>query len=110
MKEEEEEIVPVIEEAELEHKKDKVPVKDEEIFSNEEVSGPSSPESIDIFNDIFSVPSNNQSIESVKSSPTDVLKISIEAQMILDNLPDLEVLQKSYLLILKKENNNPFLS
>lgn len=110
MKEEGEEIVPAIEEAELEHKKDGVPVKDEDMFSNRGVSVPSSPESIDMFNDIFSVPSNNKSIESVKSSPTGVLKISIEAQMILDSLPDLEVLQKSYLLILDKGNNNPLLS
>lgn len=107
MKEEGEEIVPAIEEAELEHKKDGVPVKDEDMFSNRGVSVPSSPESIDMFNDIFSVPSNNK---SVKSSPTGVLKISIEAQMILDSLPDLEVLQKSYLLILDKGNNNPLLS
>lgn len=86
-------------------------MKNEEILvTEEEVSVQSSSESIHIFNDIFSVPSNNKPVEPVESSPTDMVKISIEAQMILDNLPDFDVLQKSYLFILEKENNNSFFS
>lgn len=103
-----EEAIFVKEEAILVKEKEEF-VKDEKILVNEEVSIQSSPESIDIFNDIFGVP-KNQFAGPPESSPTDVVKISLEAQMILDNLPDFEVLQKSYLFILEKENNNPFLS
>ncbi|VVC34274.1 Hypothetical protein CINCED_3A017358 [Cinara cedri] len=102
--------VPVKEEVILiKEEEEKYVMKDEEILVNEEVSIQSSPESIDIFNSIFNVSSKNQSVESIENSPTDEVKISLEAQTILDKLPDFEVLQKSYLLILEKENNNPFL-
>jgi len=39
------------------------------------------------------------------SAPVPVPTVSLEAQRILDTLPDFDVLQKPYLVILKKENN-----
>jgi hypothetical protein len=37
-----------------------------------------------------------------------VATVSLEAQRILDNLPNFDVLEKPYLAILEKESNNFF--
>jgi len=75
----------------------------------EETPIQSSPESIDVFDEFFSASlpssSDNQSIDTIESPSSPVATVSHEAQAILDNLPDFEVLQKSYLVILEKENN-----
>lgn len=47
--------------------------------------------------------------EVFDSSSVDIIKnhsVSIEAQNILDNFPDFEILQKPYLVILNKCNTN----
>lgn len=54
--------------------------------------------------------SDNQSVENNESPSAPVASVSLEAQRILDNLPDFEVLQKPYLVILEKGNNNLFLN
>lgn len=49
------------------------------------------------FNEIF----DPSSVDIIKSS-----NVSLEAQSILDNFPDFEILQKPYLVILNKFNTN----
>lgn len=73
----------------------------------------SSPESLDVFDKLFEVslsPSDNQSVEIIESPSSTETSVSLEAQVILDNLPNFEVLQKPYLVILEKGNNNLFLN
>lgn len=74
----------------------------------------SSPESLDVFDKLFGVSlpplSDNQSVENIESPSAAVASVSLEAQRILDNLPDFEVLQKPYLVILEKRNDNLFLN
>lgn len=76
----------------------------------EEMPVQSSPVNVGVLDEFFNVSlpssSNNQFIESQSSL---VVPISIEAQKILDNLPNFEVLQKPYLVILRKENDSLFL-
>lgn len=55
-------------------------------------------------NEFFSPSFDNQLSERIEKSNVDDVVISLDAQRILDNLPDFEVLQKSYLVILSKEN------
>lgn len=76
------------------------PLKEEESYVQ------SSSGSVDVFDEFFGVSSSdNQSTETAES-PSDVMvTVSFEARKILENLPDFEVLQKPYLVILKKENN-----
>jgi len=61
-------------------------------------------ESINDFEEFFSVSFDNQFAESNENPKSDEVTVSLNAQRILDNLPDFEVLQKSYLVILNKEN------
>lgn len=85
------------------------PVKNESVKC-EEIPVQSSPVNTEVLDEFFSATlppsSNNQPIESSSSL---VVPISIEAQQILDNLPNFEVLQKPYLVILGKENDSLFL-
>jgi len=75
----------------------------------EEIHIQSSPESTDEFDEFFSASlpssSDNQSIDTIDSPSSLIATVSHEAQRILDNLPDFEVLQKPYLVILERENN-----
>lgn len=82
-------------------------------MKEDEVYVQSSPESVDVFDEFFgaSLPSSdNQSVDTNESPSTTMPTLSPEAQRILDSLPDYEVLQKPYLVILEKENNNLFLN
>jgi len=60
-------------------------------------------ESINDFEEFFSVSFDSQFAESNENPKSDEVTVSLNAQRILDNLPDFEVLQKSYLVILNKE-------
>lgn len=85
----------------------------EDSVKEDEVYVQSSPESVDVFDEFFgaSLPSSdNQSVDTIESPSTSTPTVSPEAQKILDSLPDFEVLQKPYLVVLEKENNNLFLS
>ncbi|XP_022160585.1 putative uncharacterized protein DDB_G0282133 isoform X2 [Myzus persicae] len=83
--------------------------KTSEVVKEEETPIQSSPESVDVFDEFFSASlpssSDNQSIDTIESPSSFIATVSPEAQRILDNLPDFKVLQKPYLVILKKENN-----
>lgn len=82
--------------------------------STNETSTQSSPENEDVFNEFFSAPlpplPSNHPIKTTESPKVIVKTVSVKAQTILDNLPDFEVLQKPYLVILEKENNSLFLN
>lgn len=68
-----------------------------------------SSDSVDVFDEFFSVSSSdNQSAEIVESPSAVLTTVSLEAQRILENLPNFEVLQKPYLVILEKKNNSLF--
>lgn len=88
--------------------------KTSEVVREETTPVESSPESVDVFDQFFNSSlassSDNQSIETIESPSTSVATVSLEAQRILDNLPDFDVLQKPYLAILEKESNNFFLN
>lgn len=72
----------------------------EQFIKNEEYT-----ESMNAFDDFLNASFDDQMTESVEKSKPDEVPISLDAQRILNNLPDFEVLQKSYLVILNKENN-----
>lgn len=81
--------------------------KTSEVVKDEESYVQSSPDSVDVLDEFFdaSLPSSNRhSIEATESPSTPVATISQEAQKILDSLPNFDVLQKPYLVILEKEN------
>lgn len=75
----------------------------------EETPVQNNPKNVDLFNNFLNSPlsplSDNQLVETNEGSNAIVTTEILEAQMILDSLPDFEVLQKSYLVILEKENN-----
>ncbi|XP_025423587.1 aftiphilin isoform X2 [Sipha flava] len=86
--------------------------KTSEVVKEEGTPVQSSPESVDVFDQFFNSSlassSDNQSIETIESPSTSVATVSLEAQRILDNLPNFDVLEKPYLAILEKESNNFF--
>lgn len=86
--------------------------KSSEVLKEEESYVENKINVVDEFFDTSSPPSNNQSTKSVDSPCDPTPTISVEAQKILDSLPDFGVLQKPYLVILENENknNNLFLS
>lgn len=85
--------------------------KTSNVLKEEESYIQSSPDSVDVFDEFFSVSSSDNQLAETAESPSAVMAtVSLEARRILENLPDFEVLQKPYLVILKKENNNLFLN
>lgn len=64
----------------------------------DDISVQNNNENLNEFNEYFGTSlSDNQSINIIENS-----SVSLEAQRILDNFPDFEILQKPYLVILEK--------
>lgn len=81
--------------------------------STEETPIKSGLKNLELFNKILCTPlpplPDNQLEETIESLSS-VTTTSLEAQMILDNLPDFEVLQKPYIMILEKGSHKFFLN
>lgn len=66
--------------------------------------------SADICDKVFDAQLQSSDCQSTEISEHPRTTISLEAQRILDVLPEFDVLEKPYLVILENENNNLFLN